>query len=366
METRELKYFYILEQLRSKILKGEIAPGEKLPSENTLTQEYQVSRQTVRKALQILAEEGYVYAEHGRGTFCSELMRHRKNSKLIAVITTYLSDYIFPRVIGGIDQVLTEKGYSILLKNTQNSRGREAQCLEELLQKDIDGLIIEPSKSQIFCRHMNLYETLDQYRIPYVFIQGSYAQMEDRPHILLNDCRGGFLLTDYLISLGHRNIVGVFKADDSQGLERHKGYVQALQRAGISYDPDKVIWFHTEDRHSHPFEQIRQMTARWGEVPFDAVVAYNDQIAIGIIHALEEMGLHCPEDVSVTGYDNSYLAESGRVPLTTIAHPQERLGSMAAELLLKLIREESPEDSERRFMFEPELMIRDSCKKRDK
>lgn len=363
---KKLKYYDLMEDLRKQILSGEIKPGEKLPSENELSAEYEVSRQTVRKALQILQNEGYIYAEHGRGTFCSEMMRHTKQSKNIAVVTTYLSDYIFPRVIQGIDQVLTENGYSILLKNTRNSRSLEAKCLEELLQKDIDGLIIEPSKSQIFCKHMNLYEMLDQYEIPYVFIQGSYSQMKKKPHILLNDCRGSFLLTEYLISLGHRDIVGVFKADDAQGQERHKGYVQALQKAGIAYDPDKVVWFYTEDRKTHPFEKMRQMAGEREKLYFDAVVAYNDQIALGIIKALEEEGLNCPEDVSVTGYDNSYLASTGKIPLTTVAHPQERLGGMAAELLLKLIKEGNTEAEENHILIEPELIIRSSCKKRFK
>ena len=159
---KKLKYHDLMEELRSKILNGEIRPGEKLPSENMLSASYQVSRQTVRKALSILENAGYVYAEHGRGTFCSELVRHTKTSRNIAVVTTYLSDYIFPRVIQGIDQVLTQAGYSIILKNTRNSRSIEAKVLEELLQKDIDGLIIEPSKSQIYCKHMNLYQIRSQ------------------------------------------------------------------------------------------------------------------------------------------------------------------------------------------------------------
>ncbi len=359
---KKLKYYDLMEDLRKQILEGEIKPGEKLPSENELSTQYEVSRQTVRKALQILQTEGYIYAEHGRGTFCSEMMRHTKKSKNIAVVTTYLSDYIFPRVIQGIDQVLTENGYSILLKNTRNSRSLEAKCLEELLQKDIDGLIIEPSKSQIFCKHMNLYQMLDQYEIPYVFIQGSYAQMNNKPHILMDDCRGGYLLTEYLISLGHRDIVGVFKADDTQGQERHKGYVQALQKAGIAYDPDKVVWFYTEDRKTHPYEKMRQMAANREKLFFDAVVAYNDQVALDIMQALEEEGLSCPNDVSVTGYDNSYLAASCKVPLTTVAHPQEKLGNMAAELLLKLIKEGNMEDEANRILIEPELIIRESCK----
>ena len=106
-----------MEELKSKILSGEIRPGAKLPSENELAQEYEISRHTVRKALAILVTDGYITTKHGKGTFCSDRMAHRKNSKNIAVVTTYISDYIFPRLIQGMDRVLTEQGYSIMLKN---------------------------------------------------------------------------------------------------------------------------------------------------------------------------------------------------------------------------------------------------------
>lgn len=356
---KKLKYVDICEDLRDRILAVKIKPGDKLPSENMLSEQYGVSRQTVRKALEILQNEGYIYAEHGRGTFCSELMRHRRQSKNIAVITTYLSDYIFPRVIGGIDRILTKNGYSILLKNTRNSRSMEAKCLEELLQKDIDGLIIEPSKSQIMCRHTNLYGMLDFYQIPYVFIQGSYAQMREKPHILMDDCRGGYLVTEHLIARGRRNIVGMFKSDDTQGQQRHKGYVQALQEAGIPYDPDKVVWFYTEDRKSHPYEKMKQLIDEREQLYFDGVVCYNDQIALQVLLAIEEKGMSCPGDIALTGYDDSYLASSCRVPLTTVTHPQERLGEMAAELLLRLIREGGQAEGTG-IVIEPELVVRAS------
>ena len=360
--TKKLKYYKLMEELKEQIVSGKLQAGDKLPSENELSRAYGVSRQTVRTALLMLENAGYIYAEHGRGTFCSELVRHTRTSKNIAVVTTYLSDYIFPRVIQGIDHVMTEAGYSILLKNTKNSRRLEARCLEELLKKDIDGLIIEPSKSQIYCRHMNLYQKLDEFQIPYVFIQGGFRQREDKPQILMEDCKGGYLITKYLIGLGHREILGVFKADDTQGQNRHKGYVRALQEAGLSYDPDHVVWFYTEDRAIHPYERIRQM-AEAGE-RMDAVVCYNDQIAVEVIRALTEAGRSVPDDVSVTGYDNSFIAESSAVKLTTIAHPQEKLGEMAAEMLLSLMRDGQPAGGNDRILIEPELVIRDSCKSR--
>ncbi len=356
------KYAALMEELKGKILSGEIRPGDRLPSENELSVGYGLSRHTVRKALAILENEGYVTAEHGRGTFCSERMRHRKDSKNIAVITTYISDYIFPRLIQGMDRVLTEQGYSIILKNTGNSRQKEAQCLEDVLTKDVDGLIIEPSKSQILCRNMHLYQKLDEYRIPYVFIQGCYPQMKEKLSILMDDAKGGYLITKYLIDIGHKNILGIFKADDSQGAERHKGYVRALQEAGMPYLPERVIWFHTEDRKVKPAVMVKMMLEQG--VSVDSVVCYNDQIAMEVIETLKKMGKKVPEDISITGYDNSFYARSGPIGLTTIAHPQEKLGEMAAELLLEQIRGVSEEESKVQRLMEPELIVRDSCKKR--
>ncbi len=359
---KKSKYYELMEELKQRIIDGVYKPGEKLPSENELSSTYHVSRQTVRKAIEILTNAGYVYAEHGRGTFCSELVRHTKQSHNIAVVTTYLSDYIFPRVIKGIDEVFTEQGYSIILKNTNNSRTNEARCLEELLKKDIDGMIIEPSKSQIFCRHTNLYKQMDEYQIPYVFIQGSFMQMDGKPKVLLDDVKGGYLVTKHLIDLGHKHIVGVFKADDSQGQNRHRGYVRALQEAGLMYDPDNVIWFYTEDRKVHPYGCILQMIKENRQI--DGIVCYNDQIAMEVLKALEKAGKKVPEDISLTGYDNSYLARGPLYSLTTVSHPQEELGKMAAELLLQLIQ--SPDSvKEKTILIEPKLVKGTSCKRRD-
>ena len=287
------------------------------------------------------------------------MMRHAHPSKNIAVVTTYLSDYIFPRVIQGIDDVLTGAGYSIVLKNTKNSRTREAECLQEILSKDIDGVIIEPSKSQIFCRHMNLYQQLEKSHIPYVFIQGCFPQMKDKPHVLLDDFQGGYMITKYLLDNGHRSIAGIFKADDIQGQNRHRGYVQALQEAGMLYDPDKAIWFHTEDRKVHPREGILRLLAKG--ISLDAVVCYNDQIAMQIIPALASRGIRVPEDISVTGYDNSCMAMGDGFHLTTIVHPQEKLGEMAAQLLLSLLRGETLQPEQSKILIQPELVVGNSC-----
>ena len=275
---KQLKYVQLMADLKEKILSGEIQPGEKIPSENILAAQYQVSRQTVRKVIAIMENEGYVYAEHGRGTFCTEL-----------------------------------------------------------------------------------FAKFREFQIPCVFIQGCYEQMKQQPQVLMDDCKGGYLITRHLIGLGHRNIIGVFKADDTQGQNRHKGYAKALGEAGIAYDPEKVIWFHTEDRTVHPYEKICQMIRETAVM--DGIVCYNDQIAWEVIRALQDSGLRVPEDISVCGYDDSSMALSGNLRLTTITHPQEKLGVMAAELLLRLIHGEENGEKDR-IMIEPELVEGNSCKDR--
>ncbi len=356
------KYYVLMEQLKRDILEGRIQTGDKIPSENELADSYQISRHTVRKALSILENEQLIEAVHGKGTFCSYRIENKGNSHNIAVVTTYISDYIFPRLIQGMDHVLTENGYSIILKNTGNSQKNEAKALQDILTKNIDGLIIEPSKSEIYCRHMSLYESFDTMQIPYIFIQGTYPQMKEKPNIIMDDAEGGYLLTKHLLEWGHRNIVGIFKVDDVQGTARQKGYIKALKEAGVAYDPDKVILFHTEDREKKPAAMIEEFI-RQG-IPMDGIVCYNDQTALEVIRVLQGQGLRVPEDISVTGYDNSFMAVNGPIRLTTISHPQEKLGEMAAELLLEKLRGISEKDSKVSRIIQPELVIGDSTIKR--
>jgi GntR family transcriptional regulator of arabinose operon len=154
----------------------------------------------------------------------------------------------------------------------------------------------------------------------------------------------------------------VFKSDDVQGQNRHKGYVMALQEAGILYDPEMVVWYYTEDRMIHPYECIREMAKKPGCM--DAVVCYNDQTAMEVVRALQEEGLRVPEDVSVTGYDNCPTADRKELQLTTIAHPQDKLGEMAAELLLDLMHN-GGRTNPKSVWIEPELIIGNSCIQRE-
>ncbi|MCF0131738.1 MAG: GntR family transcriptional regulator [Pseudobutyrivibrio sp.] len=332
------KYDSIVRDIKSKINRGKYKQGDKLPSENQLAAAYDVSRQTVRKALGQLEDEQLVYAVHGKGTFVKPRLFSPKNAKNIAVVTTYKSNYIFPRVIQGINRVLQDEGYNIIQKTTNNSRTVEGEILEELLCNDLAGLIVEPAQSAISCKHNALYQQMDVYGIPYVFIQGCFEEMMDRPHVMLDDVEGGYRITQHLINKGHKSIVGIFKIDDYQGKMRHKGYAKALQEAGLYYDPDKVIFYHNQDKVAKPRTQVLSMIN-----DIDAVVCYNDEVASEIIRACKEEGRRVPEDIAVTGFDYSFIARSEEI--TTVNHPQEELGRAAAQLLLELIEKGSVSES---------------------
>ncbi len=361
--VNKTKYAKLMEYLRNEINMGRIKPGDQIPPENTLAQKLSLSRHTVRKAISMLVNEGYLYTEHGKGTFCRDRSISRVNSKNIGVMTTYISEYIFPRVIQGIDSVLSEKGYSIMLKNTDNDVEKEAVYLGEILGKDLEGLIIEPTKSALFSNNIKLYNALDENNIPYIFIHGVYQQLENKPQIVINDSKGMYLAVKYLVDLGHRNIIGVFKADDAQGIERHKGYAKALADFGMQYNPDNVVWFHTEDRKTKPFSAIAGMLRNGKKI--DAIVCYNDQIAYDLYEKLSVLGVSIPEDISLTGFDDSYFATSCPTKLTSVSHPKEKLGKMAAQTLLDML--DNPEYAKTSIIkiIEPELIIRDSCKKRN-
>ena len=356
------KYYILMDALKTDIIEGKILPGDKIMSENMLSEKFGVSRQTVRRAISILVNEGYLVSEHGRGTFCAERKQKQSGSKNIAVISTYISDYIFPEVIQGINKVLTGRGYSIILKDTENSQQNEAACMADVMTKNIDGMIIEPSKSEIFCGNLSQYQALDRMNVPYIFIEGIYHSLKDRPSILMNDEEGGFLVTNYLLENGHRNLLGIFKMDDYQGRQRHNGFVRALRKFGLFYDPERVIWYHTEDRKIKPAAMLEAIMESNMEV--DGIVCYSDQIALDVIRTLERLGKRVPEDISVTGYDNSFIAVNGPVKLTTIDHPKSLMGEMAAYLLLEKMDGIADVNSKVRRVIEPQLIIRDSCRRR--
>lgn len=361
--TKITKHTMVKEQIRAWILEGKVKPGEKIPSENELVKIFQVSRHTVRQAVGDLVHEGWLYREQGSGTYCSHRLKNsaQKNGtdKNIGVITTYISDYIFPSIIRGIESYLSEKGYSLIVASTNNNIETEKQCLQNMLSKNIDGLIVEPTKSSSHNPNINYYLTLEQNEIPYLMINQFYHGINP-PHIILDDDHGGFIATEHLIELGHKKILGIFKSDDLQGVKRMKGFFRAARENGLAFSSDMVVTFTTEDRKEKIAQDVKALLSASSRPT--AVVCYNDEIALDVLHVIRELGLRVPDDISMVGYDDSHLTEATEVRLTSITHPKMKMGIAAAKWIVAKIEDKNGGSMDHSIVYTPELVVRDSTR----
>lgn len=203
------------------------------------------------------------------------------------------------------------------------------------------------------------YRQLQNAGIPILFFHSYYPQLPI-PHVGMNDEQAGKMAAQYLISQGHTRIGGIFKADDGQGRGRYSGYVQALHEAGIGVKEELVTWIDSQELRD-AFSMSPRILNRLSTCT--ACVCYNDEVAHVLTKICLEKGIRIPEDLSLVSIDNSELARLNYVPLTSVAHPMERLGEKAAEHILKLAENPSFDAT---YEFETQIEIRSSVCAREK
>lgn len=346
------KYKRVKNHILSLINNNKLKSNNKIPPENKLAEIHQVSRNTVRKALSEMVNEGYLYTKHGVGTFINPVNNKTKN---IGVISTYINDYIFPSVISGINDYLSEKSHSIFLSETKNDIEREKQCLENMLSKNIEGLIIEPAKSACIPKNIDLYKKFAQRNIPLVLIHGFFNKY-DFSHVVMDDFYSGYIATKYLLEKNYKNIMGIFKNDDIQGINRYNGFLKAMNEYNNPITPNTIIWFNTEDKKQKPSYILKHMIELGEHIP-SAIFCYNDEIAFNIIKLLKKYNIRIPNDITIIGHDDSLLAHASETKFTSIRHPKDKLGKIAAKSLLKIINKE---EKKVQIKIKGELIIRDS------
>ncbi len=349
------KYFQLKRYLLDRIQRDELVPGQQLDTENVLAKQFKLSRQTVRQALGELEKEGWIVRQQGRGTFVSDQTR---KPKPIGLIIKSISNYIFPDIVRGIEHWLNDAGFEIKLYLSQDDPEREGECLRRVLDHEIEGLIIEPAKSINPCRNLHYYQEIAKRQIPYLFIHSFWKEL-DPAYLILDDCRGGYLATQYLLDLGHRRIAGIFNIESSQGVERHVGFKKALQDYGVGPEPGLIgEYSYRSDFATFPYHFTLEILER-PQRP-TAIVCYNDLDALRALDAIRQLGLKVPDDISIIGYNDSGLTTASEVKLTSVKHPKRDLGMQAASLIISMVRRriEKP-----RLIIQPELIIRSSCQK---
>lgn len=337
----EIKYEKVKESLKNSIESGKYASGDKLPTETELMKKYGVSRYTIRRAAGELEAEHYIYRIQGGGMYIDnwrQKQRKAVNTKMIGVIITHLADYIFPRIISGIDRVLAENGYSLILSNTHNDLRQEKNAIKRMLASQVDGLIIEPSQSALPNRDLHVYQDIVAANIPTLFINAHFASL-NFPYLEVNDEQVEEEMVNHLISLGHHRILGIFQVDDRQGTHRLQGFLNAyLQHPAISYLSTNIMYHASQDM-TPVFNKVAALLQNNKERP-TAIVCYNDELALQIMNIIRSLDLKIPQDISLTGFDDYVMGHYLSPRLATIAHPKEKMGIDAAKMIIKMINGE--------------------------
>lgn len=323
------KYKTLANALRDDLLKGIYQSGDALPTEQSLARGYACSRQTVRQAIALLENEGLVVRRQGSGTYAAPAPVPA--AKTVHVITTYITDYIFPSIVRGIEKKLSAAGCRMTLSATYNRVEQERALLEQVLCTPPDGLIIEGTKTALPNPNLALYRELDARRIPYVFINGVYPPLTGAVSVLMDDREGGRMAAQLLVRAGAKRLCGLFKSDDQQGVLRYEGFSEAARELDVSLRESDIFWFCTESKQ----QVLSDGLGVPAHAPHLGLLCYNDEIALCAARLWAAQGAYDPR--LLVSFDQSAVARFANPPLCSLGHAKEALGKQAAQRLLALI-----------------------------
>ena len=333
------KYLQVADVLRKEIAEGVFRDGQTLMTEEELRFRFNVSRQTIRQAIALLEEDGLVDRRRGSGTYVRHGPRRRMQGTVhVGVITSYITDYIFPSIVSGIESVLSENGVVMNLSATYNDSRTERSILERMLDGQVDGLIVEGVQTARETENEDLYRRLAERNIPVLFMNAYYPGMTNVPHVVMDDYGGGRTAAREVLSRGYRRPGGMFKVDDIQGKERLRGFLDEMQSEGVIIPDERLLLFTTNERMSWQInEEGSKFIERLKNHEMDCMTCYNDSFAVSLMNRLIQEGMKLPEEMGFIGFDNTAYAEMITPKLTTLGHPKEAFGALAAEKLLRMI-----------------------------
>lgn len=345
-----MKYTIIADDLRRDILNGTLKRGDRLKTECELADLYGMSRQTVRHSLELLEKDGYIYKKRGSGSYVSYTLPIRKQTHRIGVIVSYIGDFIFPAILRGIDAVLTDNAYSMILKATQNRIENEQTILQSFLQDPVDGLIVEGTKTALPNPNLKLYNALLQKKLPIVFINSYDPRIEQPHYVVMNDYEGGLHAVQYLMQHGHRKIVGIFKNDDGQSIDRYAGFMDGLTQNGLPICDDRLIWYNSENK-KEILGNLSGMLSHASCVDATAYVCYNDEVARYMIDAMRRFNCDT-SNKTVVCFDENVASDHFDGKIVSLKHPKEIMGHKAATMLINIINGSTEQSSILPWEFE--------------
>ena len=281
-----------------------------------------VSAKTRRRVLNAIKELGYSPSAMASG------LKTRISKSIGIAVPDTIGDF-YGDVINGIESVAKENEYNLIISLNHHIIKEELAAVNFFKAKKVDGAILVTTSGD------------DDY-VHSLIDEGYNIVLLDRdPHglkvdtVKIDNFRGGYIATEYLLNLGHSNILfieGVSYIDSSK--ERFNGYKRALKDNKIKFNPDFIL--NGDFLVDSGYVSVKKYLEKHG-LNFTAVFAANDQMAIGAIKSLNDKGISVPDEVSVVGFDDSYISPYVIPSLTTIKQRREEMGKIATELLLDRI-----------------------------
>jgi DNA-binding LacI/PurR family transcriptional regulator len=296
-----------------------------------------ISAETREAVFRAMEELGY------RPNAAARTLAHRR-SHTIGVLVTDLHSHFYPEVLDGIESVAEEHGYTVVIMSGKRRAAAEQAALSTLLELRVDGIVCVASK-------LGRESLLEASRATPLALLTPTPRLPRVDCVRNDDVAGAKLVVDHLTALGHRSIAMIDGTEELAGVERRRGYEEAMTAAGLASEILVVPGGYTE---SGGYDAARQLLA--SADPPTAIFAANDDSALGVLNAVGEAGLEAPGDLSVVGYDNTTIAAVGHISLTTVHQPREEIGAATMRTLLQRIAQ--PKRPAQRIMIQPVLVSR--------
>ena len=302
-----------------------------------------VSESLAKEIIQIADELGYL-----RNPLASGLRTRRTFT--VGVIIPDLTNPVFPPIVRGVEHTLDSEGYIAILADSGSKRRSEKALIDNMKARQVDGLILAAAN-----RKDPLVEQCIEQGIPLVLVNRTIDK-HNVAAVINDDELGIDLAVEHLVGLGHRQIAFIGgPRRTSTGYTRYRAFLKTVKKARITIDRDLIV---NADEFSEPAGQAAFHELIQTGKHFTAVLTANDLLALGCYDALDELGLRCPQDISVTGFNDMPYVDRFVPPLTTLHIPHDELGVQAALLLLERIK--NPDTPAKQLRLEPRMVVRGS------
>lgn len=274
----------------------------------------------------------------------------KQKTQTIGMIVPDIANPFFPMVVRGAEDAALKQGYNLLLCNSDDTLQKEESAIELLLSKRVDGILLTKAAGDF---SPSLRQMIKEVNIPFVLVMRTYPQLT-KDAVISDDYRGAYDAVCHLARSGRRRIgliSGPLKISNAK--ERWRGFRDALEETELPYEPNLVV--EGDYRIESGF---RAGHALLSHRP-DGIYVANHLMTIGLLKAVEEMGLSCPEDFGLVSFDDYPWLGVFRPRLTTVELPKHQLGSEAAALLIERIGGNHGKPVLKKLG--PELRIRESC-----